>query len=61
MDFKKVGKGLLIAVGAAALTYLAQTLPNVNFGVYTPLVVAGFSALINFGREYLKTLGYQQV
>lgn len=56
MDYKKIGRGLLIAVGGAVLTYLAEQIPNVDFGTYTPLVVAGFSALINAGREYLKGL-----
>lgn len=55
MNYQKVAKGLGIAMGGAGLTYLAALLPNVDFGAYTPLVVAGFSTLINLGREYLKS------
>lgn len=55
MNYKKVGKGLLIAMGGAGLTYLAQLLPGVDFGVYTGLVVALASAGINFAREWLKS------
>lgn len=56
MDYKKVLRGLAIAVAGAVLTYLAQEIPHVDFGSYTPLVVAGFAALVNAGREYLKSL-----
>lgn len=55
-NYKKIGKGLLIAMAGAGLTYLAQLIPGLDFGIYTPLAVATFSALINAGREYLKTL-----
>lgn len=56
MDYKKVGRGLAIALGGAALTYFAQLIPHIDFGTYTPVAVAVFSALINAGREYIKTL-----
>lgn len=56
MDYKKILRGLGISVAGAILTYLAEQLPGVDFGTYTPLVVAGVSTLINAVREYLKTL-----
>lgn len=60
MNYKKLLKGLLIALGGAALTYLAQLLPNVNFGTYTPLIVAGFSALINGAQMWLQQQALQR-
>lgn len=52
-DLKKVGVGLLIALGGAALTYVAELIPNVDFGEFTPVVVATLSVLINFARKFL--------
>jgi hypothetical protein len=50
-DWGKVGKGLLIAVGGAALTYLGQFVTGSDFGEMTPIVVAGFSVLVNYMRK----------
>lgn len=50
----KIGKGALIAVGGAALTYFAQFIGETDFGVYTPIVVSVSAILINAGREFLK-------
>lgn len=50
----KVLRGAGIALGGALLTYLAQFFASTDFGVYTPLVVAVSTILINAGREYLK-------
>jgi hypothetical protein len=46
-------KGASIAAGAAVLTYAAQNLGNVDFGTYTPIVVAGLSIGINYLRKVL--------
>lgn len=46
-DWKKIGKGALIAVGGAAATYALSVLPEVDFGQYTPLAVSVLSILIN--------------
>lgn len=53
IDLAKIGRGLLIAIGATILTYTADTIPNVDFGVYSPLAMGFFSVLINFARKYL--------
>ena len=53
-DGKSILKGLGIAVGGAALTYLAGLLPNLEFGEFTPVVVALFSVLINAGRKFIE-------
>lgn len=51
---KKIGKGALIAGGGAILTYCAENIGNIDFGVYTPLVVAILSIVINMVKEYRK-------
>ncbi len=53
VGLKKVGKGLLIAVAGAALTYLEGAIPGVNFGSWTTIAYAINSAIINFGRKFL--------
>lgn len=50
----KIGKGALIALGGCLLTYLAEQLPFVDFGSYTPVAVSVFSFLINAGKEWIK-------
>lgn len=52
-DLVKVGKGALIAGAGAALTYLTSALTSLDFGEYTPLVVAGWGILVNFLRKYI--------
>lgn len=52
-DWTKIGKGALIAAGGALLTYLLDMLPNINFGDFTPLAVAGFSVLINAALKWM--------
>lgn len=54
MDYSKIGKGLLIALGGAALTYIAQL--QFDFGSWTPVVVAVASAIVNWGRVYIASL-----
>jgi len=53
-DGKKILVGAGIAVGGALLTYLANLLPNLEFGEFTPVVVAIFSILINAGRKFIE-------
>lgn len=53
-DFYKIGKGLLIALAGAALTYLASVIGDIDFGPYTPVIVALGSVLINAGLKFLQ-------
>ena len=53
-DSLKIGKGLLIAMAGAGLTYLAEVIPNIDFGEFTPLMVVAFSVLVNAIRKYLQ-------
>lgn len=51
-DLTKVGKGVLIAIVGAALTYLTEWASDADFGVYTPAIVAGLSILTNIVRKW---------
>jgi len=53
-NYIKILKGMGIALGGAALTYLTSFISNTDFGIYTPVVVALGGILINAGREFLK-------
>ena len=53
VGLKKVGKGALIAGAGAALTYLLEALPGIQFGEYTPIVVGISSIVINFLRKWM--------
>lgn len=50
----KIGKGVLIALGGVTGTYIIESVTQIDFGKWTPLVVAGCSILINICREYVK-------
>lgn len=52
-DGKKILTGAGIALAGALLTYLADLIPNVDFGSYSELVVAISAILINAGRKWL--------
>jgi hypothetical protein len=52
IGIKKVGKGALIAGAGAALTYLLEAIPGLDFGIYTTVVGAGLSILVNFGIKF---------
>ncbi len=52
-DLNKIAAGAVVAVLGALLTYAADLLPNVDFGEYTPIVVALLSIAINAGRKFV--------
>ena len=53
-DWMKVGKGALIASAGAGLTYLSANVMGAEFGMYTPIVVAGWSIFVNLARKFLE-------
>lgn len=57
-DLEKVGKGLLIALAGAALTYLTEQIPNIDLGEWTPIVVAFWSVIVNAARKWLSETRY---
>lgn len=52
-DLKSIGRGALIAVAGALLTYLSAVVSNTDFGFYTPLVVAFFGIVANILKKSL--------
>jgi hypothetical protein len=52
-DLFKAGRGLLVVLAGAALTYLVDVIPQIDFGVYTPVVVSLSATAIELGRRYL--------
>ncbi len=52
-DLYSIFKGALIVGGATSITYFLQGISNSDFGVYSPLVVAASSVVINFVRKYM--------
>ena len=52
-DGSKMFKGLLIALGGAAVAYVAELIPSVDFGAYTPIAVALGGVLVNTARKFL--------
>jgi len=52
-DIVKILTGLGIAVGGAALTYLSEAMTQIDFGTWTPAVVALWSVLVNIARKFL--------
>lgn len=52
-DAKRIGLGALVAIGGAAVVYLGELIPNVDFGQYTPIAVALGGILVNTLRKFL--------
>ena len=53
-DLYKIIKGACIALGGALLAYLASIIGQIDFGPYTPVIVAVGSILINAGLKFLE-------
>jgi hypothetical protein len=52
-DFKKLGMGMLIAISGAVLTYGTEWVSGTSFGLWTPLIVAGWSVTANLLRKFV--------
>lgn len=53
VDLKKLGVGMLIAVSGAVLTYGSEWVSGTSFGLWTPLIVAGWSVVANLLRKFV--------
>ena len=53
-DFKKILKGLAIALGGAGITYVLGILNYIDVGYMTPLIVATASSALNFAQIWIK-------
>lgn len=49
----KAGRGLIVVLAGAFLTYLLDTVPNVDFGEYSPIVVSVTSTLVELARRWM--------
>lgn len=54
IDWQKIGKWAMIAAGGALFTYLQQIIVGFDFGVYTPIVMAMNSVLVNAVNKFLE-------
>lgn len=53
IDWKKIGKGALIVVGGAVLTYSQEIIMEVDFGQFQALAMGVNSIIVNFLRKWL--------
>lgn len=56
IDYKKLLIGAGVALLGALATYLQDTIPGIDFGTWTPVVVALNSILVNTIRKFI--MGY---
>ena len=54
-NLAKIFKGALIAGAGAVLTVLAEKIPQVDFGAWTPFVGAGFAVIVNMIRKWIES------
>jgi len=52
-DLNKIAVGAGVAVVGALLTYVSETITSVDFGQWTPIVVAVWSILANTVRKFV--------
>lgn len=52
-DGLKIAKGAGIAIGSALVVYLTDIIPNIDWGVYGPVMVAVSGVLLNAVRKWL--------
>jgi len=52
-DWKKIGKGFLIVVASAVLTYVTDLLPTIDLGQYQVVVMGFWSIMVNIAQKYL--------
>lgn len=60
-DVKKILVGLGVALAGAALTYFSSVITQIDFGSWTPVVVAGFSVVANVIRKWVSENGGDNV
>ena len=56
-DGIKIAKGFGIAIAGAALVFLSDLIPNVDWGQYTIVVVPIASTLVNAGLKWYANRG----
>ena len=54
-DLKKIAVGAAIAASGAVLTYATDIIPQIDWGVYKPVIVAIAAILVNAGWKILRS------
>lgn len=57
-DLKSIWIGFLITATSAGLTYVADAIKGVDFGVYTPIVMTFVALIVNTVRKWLAQTKY---
>lgn len=52
-DLQSIGRGLLITLAGALVTYLIEVLPQIDLGEYGVFIVPIAALLLNTARKYL--------
>lgn len=52
-DGKRIAKGACVALVGAALVYVLNIIPQIDFGTWTPIVVAGAAVIANVVRVWI--------
>lgn len=53
IDWKKLGKSILLAAAGAVITVLLEQLPNLDFGSWTPFVTGAVTWILNLLRKWI--------
>ena len=59
-DLKRVVVGGFICLVGALATYLEQSIPAIDFGQWTPFVVAFNSMIINMLRKWISNTNFER-
>lgn len=54
-DLKAIGRGALVAMAGALITYASEAVTQIDFKEYTPIVVALSGVLFNALRKWIAT------
>lgn len=57
-DIKSILIGACIAGAGALLTFIAENVSKLDFGDWTPFVVAGVSVVVNIIRKWISPTKY---
>jgi hypothetical protein len=57
-DVKSILIGACIAGAGALLTFIVENVGKLNFGEWTPFVVAGVSVVVNIIRKWIGSFKY---
>lgn len=53
INWKKIGLGALAVCVGALLTYASNIITHIDFGIYTPVVTAFWTVVVNIGGKWV--------